>query len=367
MPKHLTLLFLAALFSPATRAAPRAADSQPYALISPSLASAIDSQSHTPLAGQFIQQADAHLADTPHPLPRLHTEGTLPHQGIRDQSIAAERDFDTMLAFAFAYRLTGDNRYLDAEARFLTSWSKVYQPSLNPIDETRFDPVILAFDLTRANLPAATQQQVVALFRTMATGYLDWEDHNPGKDIDNWNSHRIKLATLGAYLTGDPALVARAAKAFREQVKQNIRPDGSVDDFYKRDALHYVTYDLEPLITASLAAKTHGEDWFHTAATGQPSLEMAIDWLVPFATGAKTHQEFVNSKVAFDAARDKAGEHGYSGTWEPAGSVNLFTLATFQDAHYAPILRQICANTARQPTPWIQLILNATPKTNPDK
>ena len=163
------------------RRAPGQPAAQPYALISPSLASAIDSQSHTPLAGQFIHLADAHLADTPHPLPRLHTEGTLPHQGIHDQSIAAKRDFDTMLAFAFAYRLAGDNRYLDAESRFLTSWSKVYQPSLNPIDETRFDPVILAFDLTRANLPVATQQQVDALFRDMATGYLDWKAATPAK------------------------------------------------------------------------------------------------------------------------------------------------------------------------------------------
>lgn len=362
MPKHLTLLFLAAALAPAAHAAPKPADSQPFALVPPSLASAIDSQSHAPLAGQFIQQADAHLADTPHPLPRLHTEGTLPHQGIRDQSIAAERDFDTMLAFACAYRLTGDNRYLDAESRFLTSWSKVYQPSLNPIDETRFDPVIVAFDLTRANLPVATQQQVVALFRTMATGYLDWERPQPRQRHRQLEqpSHQARHPRCLPHRR--PRADRSRSKAFREQVKQNIRPDGSVDDFYKRDALHYVTYDLEPLTTASLAAKAHGEDWFHTAATGQPSLEMAIDWLVPFATGAKTHQEFVNSKVAFDAARDKAGEHGYSGTWEPAGSVNLFTLATWQDAHYAPILKQICANTARQPTPWIQLLMNV--KTN---
>jgi hypothetical protein len=216
MPNRLILLSLTALLSPAAaHAAPVAqTSSQSYALISPSLAAALTIQRETPLGRHFIHEADVHLASTPHPLPRLHTEGTLPHQGIRDQSIESEQDFDFTLAFAFAYRLTGDNRYLDAETRSLTAWSQVCQPSLNPIDETRFEPFILAFDLTRSNLPPATQQQVVTLFRTMAIGYLDWEDHNPGKDIDNWNSHRIKLATLGAYLTGDATLIARASRAF---------------------------------------------------------------------------------------------------------------------------------------------------------
>ena len=355
MPNHFILPALLCI-TIALHASPSSPAQQPYAIISPTVVAAIPNRSQTPDARHFIQQADEHLSDTPHPMARLHTEGTLPHQGIRDQSIESERDFDSMLAFAFACRLSGDNRYLAAEDRFLTAWSQIYQPSFNPIDETRFEPVILAFDLTRSNLPPATQQLVVTLFRNMATGYLDWEDHNPGKDIDNWNSHRIKLATLGAYLTGDAALIARASKAFHQQVKQNIRPDGSADDFYKRDALHYVTYDLEPLLTASLAAKAHGEDWFHTSATGRPSLEMAVDWLIPFATGAKTHQEFVHSKVAFDAARDKAGEKGYSGPWDPAGSVNLFTLATWQDSRYADTLKQICAHTSRSPTAWIQIV-----------
>ena len=350
------LLSFCALLCPLAHAAPA---SPPFALISPTLARSLSSQRNTPIAQRFIHEADAHLADTPHPLPRLHTEGTLPHRGIRDQSIAAERDFDTMAAFGFAYRLTGDRRYLDAEARFLSAWAETYKPSLNPIDETRFDPVILAFDLTRADLPASVQQQVVALFRTMATGYLDWEDQHPHKDIANWNSHRIKLATLGAYLTGDPALIARAAAVFRVQVKDNIRPDGSVEDFFKRDAIHYVLYDLEPLTTAALAAKAHGQDWFHTAATGGPSVEMAIDWLLPYATGQKTHQEFVHSRVAFDAARDKAGEPGYSGTWKPANSVNLLTLAAWEDPRFLSVLKQVCANTSRPSTAWIQLVMDA--------
>ncbi|MGC7527318.1 alginate lyase family protein, partial [Pandoraea pneumonica] len=39
-------------------------------------------QSGDPAAAKLIARATEHLGQTPHPLPRLHTEGTLPHQGI---------------------------------------------------------------------------------------------------------------------------------------------------------------------------------------------------------------------------------------------------------------------------------------------
>ncbi|MDP1001481.1 hypothetical protein Q6305_28710, partial [Klebsiella pneumoniae] len=40
----------------------------------------------------MLAAAQRHLGDQPNPLPHLHTEGTLPNHGIREQSIAAEKD-----------------------------------------------------------------------------------------------------------------------------------------------------------------------------------------------------------------------------------------------------------------------------------
>jgi hypothetical protein len=355
-----TLLLLAAFFS-----LPFASHSQTsahaFALLSPAALPHLKAEADTPVAQKALADANGHLSTEPHPMARLHTEGTLPHQGIRDQSIEAERDFQVMADLGFAFRFTGDRRYLDAEARYLSAWSSTYQPSLNPIDETRFDTVFIAFDLTRDALPAPVQSQVLALFRTMATGYLNWWDANAKKDPANWSSHRIKLMTLSAYELNDATLIHRAAAAFRAQIAQNIRPDGEVVDFKKRDALHYVTYDLEPLTTAALAAKMHGQDWFHTAATGSPSVEMGINWLLPFALGQKTHEEFVHSGVGFDAARARAGEQGYSGQWHPAASVELLALAAWADPRFTEPLRQVEQATDTQPAPWLQLCIAAEP------
>jgi hypothetical protein len=312
-------------------------------------------------AQAIIAEADAHLNTAPSAMARIHTEGTLPHQGIRDQSIAAEADFETMADFGFAYRLTGQRRYLDAEARFLGAWAAIYRTSLNPIDETRFDPVFVAFDLTRGDLPAKVESDTLEMFRGMARGYLDWWGNYAQKDNANWSSHRVKLMTLSAYETGDTSIISAATAAFRQQVQQNILPDGKVVDFAKRDALHYVVYDLEPLLTAALVAKMHGQDWFHTSPTGSASVEMGIDWLLPYASGEKTHEEFVHSSVSFDAARAKAGESGYSGMWQRKNSALLLTLTAWEDPRYKEMAHSVQAATdSRTPLYWQLSILATT-------
>jgi hypothetical protein len=333
------------------------AQTQPYALFSQSMAGQLKSLADTPAMQKEIRAADAALSVTPGPMAHVHTTHTLPGQSIRDKSVVAERDWDRMLNLALAYRASGDKKYLEAETRLLTAWTDVYTPDFLPIDETHMDYILFAFDLTRADLPQPLQVKTLALFRAMATGYLkDIEKYSCGKDICNWQSHRIKLATLAAYELGDSALVAQAKRFYQEQVKCNVRPDGSAEDFYKRDALHYVVYDLEPLETTALAARTHGEDWFHYQSPTNSSLPGAVNWLMPFASGAKTHEEFVHSTVPFDAERDKVGEKGYSGKWDVVGAMQTLALAAVLDRKYASPLGALMKTTKHQPSDWIQLV-----------
>ena len=330
----------------------------PFAMIPPEVLAHLREQSAAKEAVAIIHAADAGLTQPPRPLPRVHTEGTLPHQGIRDQSVEAEKDWVLMLDFGLAYRLTGDHRYLDADDHFLTAWLGVYKASFDPIDETNMDQIILADDLTGSDLPEATREKMTGFLRDLAGGYLDRIDQqiiNRREDNANWQSHRIKLIVLASYALGDVSLISRAEKAFQRQVTVNIHLDGSVEDFYKRDALHYVTYDLEPLGLAALAAKEHGQDWFH----GSPSVASAVDWLVPFALGEKTHQEFVHSIVKFDAIRAQAGLKGYSGIWDPAHSVYLLGIASALDSKYEPVLETTIRHAGHHPPAWLALLVKA--------
>lgn len=303
---------------------------------------------------RVLAAAEKHLDDRPHAVAHVHTEGTLPHQGIRDESLAAERDWPLMRQAALAWRLSADARYLHQVDDDLKAWTGTYVPDFNPIDETNLDGLIDAYVLTSAGLPAATREATRAWLRRLGEGYIQriaaFGDPRPGTTTNNWQSHRVKLVTLAAAALGDPAMLKTARELFERQVANNIKANGEVIDFAERDALHYVVYDLQPLVTAALAAKPFGDgDWLHHASPQGASLAKALDWLRPYAEGRKTHEEFVHTRVKFDREREQAGEKGYSGAWDPKSAATLYWLAAMLDPDYRPVAQRL----SPEPPDWI--------------
>ena len=336
-----------------TRAAAQESSAS-FSLVPPGLAKSLAGKAHTPEGEHVLQAADKVLGNTPHALSRIHTEGTLPHQGIRDQSEVAVADFHVVRDLALAYRLTGNAKYLTALEPYLVAWASVYKVSGDPIDETNFMDLFIGYDLVRSEVKPATSTAMTGLLRQFTEVYSK-SVLAKKNDMGNFQSHRIKLFTLSAFGLGDTALIEQAHAAFNQHLSLNIRPDGSVWDFYHRDAIHYVTYDLEPLTAACLAAKQHGQDWFHDAEPN--SVAHGIDWLKPYVTGQQTHIEFVHSPVKFDKARANAGLSDYAPhPWEPSAGLGLLTLAGAMEANRQDLCRQVATSAQKQPIDWVVLL-----------
>ena len=325
---------------------------QEYAILNARFARAADPSAKR----EVLARANKALGRPPGAIPRLHTEGTLPGKGIRDISLKAKEGQPIVLDLALAWRLTGDRRFLDQAGSYLAAWADTYQMSFNPIDETGFDTLILATDLTQADLAPALRAKLDAFWIRMAAGYLDAAERTSKNQMTNWQSHRVKLATMAAFRTGDARLIARARAVYRAQVATNIQADGSVLDFHERDALHYVTYDLDPLLMAAIAARAHGEDWYAWRSPTGSSLAAALRWLEPYARGTSTHTEFARSKVAFDRQRAAAGQSDYTPhAWKRGNAVNTFALAGLCDSAWAPLVQRLTAETRARPDAWIRL------------
>ncbi len=297
--------------------------------------------------------AEVALSRLPHPLPHVHTEGTLPHQGIRDQSVEAERDWIAARDLAVGFCITRREDFRVRALAFLSAWLHTYQPDINPIDETNLDNLFLAEDLVGQGFTPDLAHRWQDFSRNIALSYLKQIDERAATDSGNSQSHRIKLATLAAYSLNDTSLITRAQNDFTAQLGRNINPDGTVYDFAKRDALHYVVYDLEPLLTAALAARAHAANWYTLSGSNGGTLSEALLWLAPYARDGKPHEEFVHSSVAFDATRRQAGEAGFSGQWSPRTSSNLYLYAAALDPTWADVVAHLNAH----PALWQQLMM----------
>lgn len=338
----------ALLVAPALAADPRP---RGYALIPPETAATLSSLPASAARAAALRAADRVATRSPHAMARVHVEGTLPGQGIYDQSAEALRDLPAARDLALASRLTGDARYAEASVRLVASWIGTYQVAFNPIDETGFDMLMVAWDLLAPERRAGLEDGYGRMLQAFARGYLD----HPLKGqtaVNNWNSHRVKLIVLAAFGLGDPALIAEARTAYASQLRANIRADGSTVDFELRDAIHYVVYDLEPLSVAALAARQHGQDW---VGEGDAALVRALAWLEPYAAGAKTHQEFANTRITFDRTRRDAGVKGFEGIFDPKKARTAMALAARLDPRFVVTARAM--RTEPWQDAWLELLI----------
>jgi hypothetical protein len=302
-----------------------------------------------------VPPADARVAFTSHPfslppsdaqqhaIADIHVEGTLhPSEAV----LFARRDLTLMRRAALAWRANGDRVQFDVARRLLTAWVDTYRPNLNPIDETEFDRLIDTFGILSDSVPPADRQRIAAWLDTWGWAYIH-SIHRLARPnhtiwINNWQSHRIKLITLIAATTDDKRLLGEARHLFQRQIAANIHPDGETLDFFQRDALHYVVYDLDPLLRAALVARRFsGEDWYHWETTDHASLARAVAWLLPYATGRFTHEEFVHSQVDFDAQRAAAGMKGFKGLFDVHNAAETYWLASRFDPALEPLARSL--------------------------
>ncbi len=284
--------------------------------------------------------AQSALPRIPHPMVHVHTDGLLPHQGARDESVNAERDWDAARDLAVGYCVTSDPVYLAHAGAILSAWVKTYQPDFNPGDEANLEQLFLAADIIDSAMPAPLLAQWQGFASRLSAGYIAQIDRH-STDADNRQSTRIKLATLAAYVVADTGAIGHLQSAFTAQLNTNIQSDGSTTDYDKRDALYYVVRDLQPMVTAALAAHDHGENWYGITAPSGVTLQSALAWLNTYATGADTHQEFMRSGVAYDFDRRNAGLEGFSGTWAPGGSAQLYLYASALDRRWADLALQL--------------------------
>lgn len=314
----------------------------------------------------LLKRADDALLAKPNPADTILSEGILQGDPRKTKTRKSLADMPKMYALAIAYKINGEQKYLDKASEFLLAWAIHNQPQGNPINDTNLDQIIFTYDLLKTNLKPdvvtavklwlneVVKQEMKTLNKALAK-------RDSTKAYNNWNSHRIKTITQVVSALDARELINAAIQLYLVQISKNLRSDGSSFDFHERDALHYHVYDVDPLLVAATILTRDSNvkgDFYTYTSKGGSSLKKSVEWLFPYFTGAIIHGEFVNSKVAFDKKRAQNGEKGYiAGTpFNPSEARTSIALAGYFDPKMISIYQQQAKTSSKYPT-W-QFVLN---------
>ena len=301
-----------------------------------------------------LQKAVARtMSKAPDPLPVVHVEGTLPTLESYKRANESRRDWALMADLASLYAVNRERRYLDRYEFYLASWLDVYRISGNPIDETALGDWMLAYRMAGGALSSSVRSRMRVFACDLSERYLRQPPPNRKTSTNNWQSHRVKLAVMGALVCGDSGLIDQASTLFKQQVDNNLLASGESVDFFERDALHYVVYSVEPLLEAALFSSFYERPLHQYVGPGGQSISRTLEWLLPYARGERTHEEFVRSTVRFDAERAAVGVQGFSGLFDPGKARYSYWLASRLDNRWTETSVSIGLPRASLRAPWL--------------
>ena len=229
---------------------------------------------------------------------------TIRSAGISDQkdsrliqSRRAFQDSDVAVLLALAYVLLDDTRYLNTVDRILNAWAEINKPTGHPIDESRLDGLIWAYDLVACKL-SENHAKVFQQWLARLWGMKETWQFGPRTLHNNHRTHQLKIQVLLDKVLGDDASLKRHRHDVQDHLKVNLgsQSDGASLDYEERDALYYHVFNLEAWCELQLQLQCC-----------ETEIRAAFEFLAKKIQAGDTHGEFAQSIAPIDAERAAAG------------------------------------------------------------
>lgn len=294
------------------------------------------------LRAKMIIEAYRLLVAVPNPIPNISMEGKLTNDPSRLATIKSLHDIGKIYRLAYAYKITNDVKYLAKTKELLLAWTSVYRASGNSINESHLQELFEGYRWVRPSLNYKETQLIDNWLRTIAEKELNIK-YNDDRSTNNWNNHRLNIIGQIGYLIEDDEYVKYALDGFKSQVEDYLYVDGSSSDFTKRDALHYHSYGIYPLLNLAKIAARNGVDLYNYESPSGSSLRKSVQFLYPYFSGDKTHIEFINSTADWDRNYERE-------LWVPKNDLYILELAYFFDDEALPLIQKIQNTQAEVPS-----------------
>lgn len=297
------------------------------------------------------------LDDLPRPLTVLNYQGLLDTDPLRIATEDHLKDMDKLALMTWAFSARPAPEYGEPIRKFILAWASAFKPTGNPINENKLEAVILGYYLVKPLFTATERTTIEAWMNDIAGKEM------AGRSDNNWETKRIYIVGQIGLILGNKTYEDFALERYRSYIQASLRPDGTSVDFEQRDALHYHTSGLDPLLVFAHIIRQFrsggaGADLYRYQSPSGASLMKSVHFVDAYARGEKTHEEFKNTKVQLDRDRRAAGIEGYrEGTFfKPIDAVNMYSLAVGFEPQYSQLVADILKTSARRYPNWITLL-----------
>ena len=103
------------------------------------------------------------LLQTPNPIDTIISEGHLATDPKKIKTQKSLADMNMIYALALTYQITRQTAYKDKCIDYLIAWSLVNHGIGNPINDTKLDPLLEAYDLIKDEIPE-TKNETIAVW-----------------------------------------------------------------------------------------------------------------------------------------------------------------------------------------------------------
>ncbi len=310
------------------------------------------------LAEQVQAEALPLLDAQPRPLEVIHYEGLVNTDPRRIASVEHLRDMSHAARLMRYWQVSGDERAAQTLRRFIEAWSGTYRLTGNDVNENKLQPLLVAYHALRESFPAERRQAIDGWVEQL--GRLHAEAVAESRHFTNRYSKHVRLLAMCGMVLDRPEWVQAAHEGIRRFVAQSLYADGTSLDLKRRDTLTYHASALKPPLELAILAGAPGRALYTWQSPDGGSLKKSVDYVVPYALGEKTRQEWTNSQVDLDRRRAQADLEYYrpGRLYDPQNALELMELGSYFDPDLARVVRHLTDSPAQRFSSW-QMLVNA--------
>ncbi len=308
---------------------------------------------------QLREEAEPLLDLSPDPLVEIHYEGLVNTDPRRLAAVAKLRQMAHAAMLTRYWQVSGDRRAAAALKRLIVAWAGAYRPTGNDVNENKLYPLLVAYAALRSEMTAEERARVDAWVEQF--GRLHAEAVERSQLFTNRYAKHVRLLFVCGRILDRPKWEEQAIEGTRRFAARGLRADGTSEDLHRRDTLTYHCSALTPVIELAMLAGPAGRVLYDWTAPEGGSIRKSVEYVVPFAAGEKTREEWKNSTIGLDRRRAAAGlEHYRPGRlFKPVEALELMELAEFFDPKLLPLVQKLSGRGDDRFPTWQTLVNRA--------